>query len=63
MGRWLRRRIFLVLRVAVVVVGVCIIVVGAAGLRCPGRLKGRGRGPRAEGRGLLLLETEALWYI
>lgn len=47
MGCWLRRRILLVLRAAVVVVGVCVIVVGGVGLRCTGRLKGRGRGSRA----------------
>lgn len=47
MGCWLRKRILLVLRAAVVVVGVCVIVVGGVGLRCTGRLKGRGRGSRA----------------
>lgn len=53
----------MVLRDSVVVVGVCVIVAGVVGLRCSGRLKGRGRGSRAEGGGLLLLETEALLCI
>lgn len=50
----------MVLRAAVVVVGVSVIVVGGVVLRCSGRLKGRERGSRAERGGLLLLEKEAL---
>lgn len=46
-----------------VVVGVCVVVVGGVGLRCSGRLNGRGRGSRVAREGLLLLETEALLYI